>query len=838
MKGLSCWALLAGLLVLALLPTAAAAQAPTLSIDSPSPLDPEGDSGSNLITFTVTYSGEATSGVSAEYRTVPIDATQADFGDGCGSGADYLEEFGAVTFFANDADRTREISVPTCGDNLHEVDETFRVELFNEQNATVANRQSTGQINDDDPAPALQISNLTIAEPPGLGSALATFDVRLSTASGRATSFDFATDNGFGTATGGMACGGNVDYVRTTGGPRTIPSGALQPTLPVQVTVCGDLRDEPSQTFRVNLTNLAGAAGTPRATGTITDDDAGPTITVTNATVEEPDAGTRNAAFRVNLSAASEQEVRVSFATGTGTARAGTACGSGTDGQGVDYVTTTGTRSIPPLALNRDIVVAVCGDRPDEANETFPLNLTNPVNGAFPAGSGATLQATGTIVDNDPLPELRFGGSTARDEGNSGVSSPFLAAILVDPRDGGIVDTGRGVTFTTRTVDGTTADASRNATGGAACGSAGVDYETQTGVARSIAAGGRLRTVPVRVCGDVVAERSELLSVVAQNVQNATLVGGTGVVTIVNDDGPTLVISNSPSAAEGETMTFTVTLNGATSQPVSVAFATQNGTAFSGPFGNGQCTVPQSGPFPGPVIRTGNDYAAKAGTLVFPASTAPTQTQTITVGVCVDDRFEDDETVEVVLSRPDFARIVDGEGQGTIPFCFAEIGGPGCPFPSTGTGTLDPEKSQVRPGERAAYELTWEVPEGRVWRDLASIDLRIGDARGSAIWLRWFEDGDTFCLVERTDGPCLDSAQPGAGEVLSGPLARLHLWDTVVTGSGATGRTVTLRLSLVFGADAKQRKLTAEAAATDDFGRADPFASVGSIKLKRAKRGR
>ena len=73
---------------------------------------------------------------------------------------------------------------------------------------------------------------------------------------------------------------------------------------------------------------------------------------------------------------------------------------------------------------------------------------------------------------------------------------------------------------------------------------------------------------------------------------------------------------------------------------------------------------------------------------------------------------------------------------------------------------------------------------------------------------------------------------PGDPVVLGGPLAGLRLAGTTVTGSGPTGRTVTLGLSFLFGSGAGNRQLDVLAAGADDFGNVDPLVPVGRIHVK------
>ncbi len=106
---------------------------------------------------------------------------------------------------------------------------------------------------------------------------------------------------------------------------------------------------------------------------------------------------------------------------------------------------------------------------------------------------------------------------------------------------------------------------------------------------------------------------------------------------------PMLAIRDA-TVLEGNTGTtnfvFTVSLSAASDQPVTVAYATADGTATAG-----------------------SDYAAAAGTLTIPAGQT---TGTITVLVNGDRLAEPDEAFVVNLSSPTNATVADGQGAGTI----------------------------------------------------------------------------------------------------------------------------------------------------------------------------
>ena len=112
-------------------------------------------------------------------------------------------------------------------------------------------------------------------------------------------------------------------------------------------------------------------------------------ISISDVVVAEGNAGTSLAAFTVSLSAANALDVSVTYATADGTAV-----------QPGDYTTASGTLTIPAGSLSGTISVPIVGEMLDEPDETFVVNLTNPVNDVL-----VDAQGVGTIVDDDALAE-------------------------------------------------------------------------------------------------------------------------------------------------------------------------------------------------------------------------------------------------------------------------------------------------------------------------------------------------------------------------------------------------------------------------------------------------
>jgi len=113
-------------------------------------------------------------------------------------------------------------------------------------------------------------------------------------------------------------------------------------------------------------------------------DNAG--ISIGSASIAEGNNGAKNLTFLVSLSTPIAQTVTVDVATQDGTATAGS-----------DYVTTSSTLTFNSGVTDQIFAVPITGDTLDEADETFFLSLSNPVNAAL-----ATTQAMGVILNDDP----------------------------------------------------------------------------------------------------------------------------------------------------------------------------------------------------------------------------------------------------------------------------------------------------------------------------------------------------------------------------------------------------------------------------------------------------
>ena len=521
----------------------------------------------NDAVFTVSLSTPSSQVVTVEYRTV--DGT-------AGAGSDYSTTSGTLRF--DPLETTKTIQVPVLADSLSEPSEDFEVELRNPSRATLDDARGVGTIAAD-PMPGLTIDD---AAPVAEGND-AVFTVTLHPQSSQVVTVEYTTEDG--TADAGD------DYTTIA---ETLTFSPGQTTKIIRVPVLVDSTQESSETFTVELddptgTTLADSTGL----GTIAA-DATPGLSIADAVnVTEG----RDAVFRVTLRPATNHVVSVTYTTMDGTAV-----------EDADYTPVTGTLRFEPRETTKTIRVPVLPDTMTEQSETFTVELSNPGGStlADPIGVG-TIRA-------DPAPSLRIGDATPVAEGDEAV----FTVTLTPPNE-------QVVTVDYTTTDGTAV--------------ADEDYSATSGTLR-FAPGDTSKTIRVPTLRDAVAEPVETFTVVLSNPSGTNVVHDTGVGTITDEGLPGLSIADAPTVAEGGEVVFPVTLNPASSQVVTVAYATQDGTAV-----------------------TDSDYTATSGTLRFePGETI----QNIQVATLRDAIAEPSESFTVELSDPVGTAITSSTGVGTI----------------------------------------------------------------------------------------------------------------------------------------------------------------------------
>ena len=433
------------------------------------------------------------------------------------------------------------------------------------------------------------------------------FVVTLAPAAAFMVTVNYATEDG--TATAG------ADYTGTNG-TLTFAVGETEKT--VSVPVMDDTVEDTPETLTLKLSGAAPpydrtsrAWGSEEAgvlivddvaTGTIrnTEEQADPrTVSVSGASAAEGGS----VVFTVSLSAASDREVTVDYATSGGTATSGT-----------DFTAESGTLTFAANETSKTLSVATTDDSDDEDDETFTLTLTSPTNATL---DDAT--ATATIRDNDTTAALTasFKNLPATHDG----SSEFTFQVEFSEDVGISYATLRDDAFE---VDEGDVTAARRVNGRHDLWEITVEPDDREAV--SITLPGE------RVCGTTGA--------VCTRGENPRALSNSPSVTVAGPTvAPTVGIADA-SGTEGDgDIVFSVTLDSAGTDTVTVDYATANGTADD------------------------DDYTATSGTLTFDAGTT---SGTITVPIADDEVNEGDETFTVALSNASGAVLGTGTATGTI----------------------------------------------------------------------------------------------------------------------------------------------------------------------------
>jgi hypothetical protein len=220
--------------------------------------------------------------------------------------------------------------------------------------------------------PQMSVSDVTTTDLP---AGEASFEVALTAPNAMPVTVTYATTNG--TALAGE------DYVAASG-ILTIPPGAL--TAPIRVTILADGKDEPDETFSVELSAATEADLTDsHAVATIVDGDPAPRIVAGHCEQIEGDSVFAPCVITVSLVGTSSNTVRVDYQTADGTAT-----------EGADYLSMAGQLVFSSGETEELVPVPVLGDTEVELHETFTLNLSSPVNATIQDGTGE-----GTILDDD-----------------------------------------------------------------------------------------------------------------------------------------------------------------------------------------------------------------------------------------------------------------------------------------------------------------------------------------------------------------------------------------------------------------------------------------------------
>ena len=230
--------------------------------------------------------------------------------------------------------------------------------------------------------PAISINDVSVTEG-NSDIANAVFNVTLSSSSTQSITVNYTTVDG--------TAAHFSDYLGQSGQLTFSPG---ETTKSISIPFFGDTDVESNENFFLNLSNPVNATiADGQATGTILNDDTAPAvaITISDATVFEGScSGTPKAVFNVALSGTNTQTVSVNYATSNGTASSPS-----------DYAAANGTLTFLGGETSKSIQVAANSDTLVEGNETFFVNLSNPVNATITDAQGQAI-----IKNDDASPPI------------------------------------------------------------------------------------------------------------------------------------------------------------------------------------------------------------------------------------------------------------------------------------------------------------------------------------------------------------------------------------------------------------------------------------------------
>lgn len=277
---------------------------------------------------------------------------------------------------------TKQVRIAAVDDSLREGTESLRFTLFRPVGCTIdagnARADITVRDNDDYTASLVPQGPNRIAE----GDA-APFVIELTSPATKAETFFVSTQDGTATAR---------DYRPLREMPVTILAGQRRSQPFALNTVADADATETDEYFLVNAR--------PRSPGMPAIDPVGVTITgtgpapitvsVTDTSVVEGNAGLTACTFVIRLSAPALDPIVVQYATSDGTATAG-----------VDYVAASGSLTFARGQISKTVTVNVIGDLDVEDAETFQFVASTAVGGLLSSATGVA-----TVRDDDTAFEI------------------------------------------------------------------------------------------------------------------------------------------------------------------------------------------------------------------------------------------------------------------------------------------------------------------------------------------------------------------------------------------------------------------------------------------------
>ncbi|MFH0883477.1 MAG: Calx-beta domain-containing protein, partial [bacterium] len=241
-----------------------------------------------------------------------------------------------------------------------------------------------------------------------------------------------------------------------------------------------------------------------------------PAISVSDASATEGDNGSKAVTVTFTLSAPADGPVSVDYSTLGGTASAGD-----------DYLFATGTLIFAPGDISKQVTVSVFGDLRVEPDETFSVQLSNPVGATIVDGAGTIAIVNDDVAIGPILPSLSVSDAKIIEGDKTNKTKVNVTVTLSQA-------SATPVTVHLATENGTAVS--------------GSDYVSANTII-TFAAGETTKQYTMIVNGDKVGEADEWFGVRLSDVTGATIADDFGKVTILNDDGAAMTAA---TAATGD----------------------------------------------------------------------------------------------------------------------------------------------------------------------------------------------------------------------------------------------------------------------------------------------
>jgi len=399
------------------------------------------------------------------------------------------------------------------GDLHFEFNETFSLVISNPRMGfALGTTSDLVTINNDDERPHLRVNDpAAITE----DATNLTFVVR-QVAPGTDTLVESRGTVAFQFFTSSGTADAGADYTATSGFSQ-IDIGNT--TVNIPVAILEDLIDEANEHFFLNLTDAHSVEfiepvtiERPQAQGTINDDDATPNLVIDDVvTNPEGNVGSTNAVFTVSINNGVTSAFPITIQYNT--------TGNNPATAGADFTPVSGELVIAPGQTSAQIVVPILGDLLDEPNETYNVNLSSPVN-----ATNSDALGLGTIVDDDATPTITIDDVTDCED-----ESPFVFTLTLSAPSGQLVQ------VRVDTGDGNSGTSYENAT-------APGDYTAIVNQTVQFQPGETVKQVAVTVNDDGIFEWEQFFRVLLSNPSNVSIADGTGIGTILDNDGAATII--------------------------------------------------------------------------------------------------------------------------------------------------------------------------------------------------------------------------------------------------------------------------------------------------------